>query len=712
VDARIAEISSLPAPTRTQKKELAALKSVAKTLAKPAKRLSQDFVELRSAAAAFAKLGSLLDPFEGDPYGSEVAAAVTRAGIALQERDDSIGDLRSLVGNPKNQRTIDAARARAATLRAAAGAAPDAVSRTRLLAKAEVSYTAALKTTEKIAKKTGFTLPPPRLRSGDVVGTSGARVAVPRGSGTSIDGASVLIPPGALAASQTITLAPATGFVGGRDVAAGGAVTVQPESAALAVPARVFLPFVVPSGANAADLVLFRDDAGTSTVLTDRTLHPDTTVSATSPSLGTFQPGIEAAPLGAPDGTYVVHMLASASNLGTTAGPPVTFDPSVSTGILVQSFTFLRSGAGTADAPSFSLVNRSFTPAAPHHLDVASPAFAGPAAVVWTKSATTGRFSLSFPLSATQTATAEGAASNDGNVIVFSGRGGTFDFVAVGLRRGTLVAPADLQGRWLAADLGVQLLDGGAEPFRTRWTSGARNFDAAASGTGASRTLTFDGLGTGFAADTTWSTNLASPTADVTTSLTGALPAETIAVGPDGALSGGAGRLRGQFAKDQGVLVLTTYDAATKSVRLLVAARQPASVPAATFVGTWNTVRFATGATAGVPDARTATRDFAGGAGTFTADAGGNANASFAPVSRAVYTLGAVPPIASMTWNLSQATAADVATSADFALVLDAAGNHRTGATWYGVSGDGNVLLGTLTAADARSSLGLVVGLR
>ena len=33
--------------------------------------------------------------------------------------------------------------------------------------------------------------------------------------------------------------------------------------------------------------------------------------SAASSRLGTFQPGVEAAPLGAPDGTYVVHLLAS-----------------------------------------------------------------------------------------------------------------------------------------------------------------------------------------------------------------------------------------------------------------------------------------------------------------------------------------------------------------------------------------------------------------
>lgn len=706
VAARIAAIEGQPSRTKSEKKELAALKAVAKTLAKTSSKLSQDFAELKSAAYAFAKLGTA-----ADGYADELDVAFVRAALALQEREDTINDDRAMLASSKERAQVDSARSKAATLRAAADIATDAKTKSRVLAQAEASYTTALKLAEKLAKRTGRPLPPARLRSGDTVGPGGARMAIPRGAGTPLDGASVLFPPTAVGSPIAVTLSAGTPFVGGRDLAAGPALAVQPSNLQLNAPITVYLPYAIPEGGSAADLVVFRDDDPDAVRLTGRQIELDGTVSGQSTALGTFQPGVEAPPVGAPDGAYTVQSLAVATNAGTTtvANPPASaFDPSFSAGILVQSFNFRRDGTGSAQSGQFSIVNRGFLRAAPHHSDLFAPSFAGSYEFAWTAPAQ-GRFAFSFPLQLGQTALADGVASADGNVIVFTGRGPGFDFIGVGLRAGASVA-ADLAGRWTGTEMGVQLLDGGIEPFRTRWSSATRDFDASAAGV-----FTFAPTGMSFSTDTQYRTNATDPAhVQVTSSATDGAAPVTLTLGVGGALSDASGRLHGVYSKDAGVIALTTTDSTTKEIRLLVATKQPATAPAGVFEGTWNFARFETGSTTGVPDTRSSTQQFLGRTGSLSVNASLDATETLAAATRSIFSLTGNLPLTAMTWVLGGSSVGETSSTSNYTVVPDAAGNHRpVGApVWYAVSGDGSVVLGTLTGGDANASVGIVVGVK
>jgi hypothetical protein len=107
---------------------------------------------------------------------------------------------------------------------------------------------------------------------------------------------------------------------------------------------------------------------------------------------------------------------------------------------------------------------------------------------------------------------------------------------------------------------------------------------------------------------------------------------------------------------------------------------------------------------------RSSTREFAARVGSLSVDETSNATEAFDAATRAVYLLRGNQ--SSTSWNLGISTSTDAATSIGFPLSLDAAGNHHAGSTWYGVSGDGQVLLGTLSGADTAGSLGILIGLK
>jgi hypothetical protein len=702
VGARIAVLEAIPAPSKSEKKELKSLRALDRRLAKPAVRLSQDFAELNAAGA----LGPAFHP--------ALDQAVGRAGIALRERDDFVLDHRALVGNAADLKRIDAARAKSTAALAAADATTDRRLRARLLVRAEAAATTALKLAEKLARKTGQPLPPIRLRSGDPVGAGGARVAIPRGTGSPIDGASVLLPPGSIGITQTVLVEGAASFVGGRDQPAGPAVAIRlvPGNVTVNGSPKVFVPWSLeglPAGTNAADVTLFRQDGDTATPLPGRTLNTDGTVSAPTTALGTFQAGVQAPPLGAPDGRYVLHMIAVVTVPGTSQSAPVAFDPAFSTGVVVHEITFRRDGTGSSTAGSVGIANRSFQRTAPHHADSVANTVYGSYEFAWT-AGEPGRFAFTLPLQQGQTAAAAGVASSDGNVLVLTGRGASFDFFGVALRSGAGRTAADLAGRWTGVQLGVQLLDGAAEPFRTRWTGAARDFDASDSGV-----LTFASSGARFATETEYRSSFADPIHVLSTSTAGDTGTETVTVHPDGRLSDASNRVRGLFAKEEDALVLGVVDTTTRQVSLLVAARQPLTLPAGTFAGDWDLARFEAGFTAGVTDARVSTQEFLGRTGALSVTTGGDASEDLFAASRATYTVGSAPPITSMTWTIAQTTPSVAAANTGFPLVLDAGGgNHRPvgGPVWYAVSGDGALLLGTLTGNDALSSLGIVVGVR
>ena len=67
-----------------------------------------------------------------------------------------------------------------------------------------------------------------------------------------------------------------------------------------------------------------------------------------------------------------------------------------------------------------------------------------------------------------------------------------------------------------------------------------------------------------------------------------------------------------------------------------------------------------------------------------------------------------------MTWVLGGSTVGETSSTSNYTIVPDSAGSHRpVGApVWYAVSGDGSVVLGTLTGGDANASVGIVVGVK
>lgn len=702
VDARIGELSATSPLTKAQKSELTKLKALSKRLGKRSSRLSHDFAELSAGAVAVSKLGAA-----GAPFADEVAEGIRRAGIELNEREDMVAERRALLSKPTDRTKVDKLSAAAAKKRAAALAATTDKLRAQRLVPAERAVTQALALAEKLAKRTGEDLPPARVRSGELIGLPGARLVIPRDSGTGVDGSWVLFAPGAFQSPSVVTIAEAASFVGDRNVPAGGAITVGPPGTTFNGQMTLSLVYALPDGADAADVVVFRDDAGGAQAVGTATLGSGSRVSAASAAVGTFQPGVQAPPLGAPDGRYVVQYLVTTASGGTTVPSP-PYDPGFAVGVLTQELTFRRTGTGSAATGSLGAAGRLFQPTAPHHLDSGANSVFGGYEFAWT-SPSEGRFQFQVPVFGTEFANAEGVASEDGNVLAITGHGAGFDFFGVALHLGSGVAPEHLAGRWAAVQLGVQMSDDDVEPFRTRWTGAARTFTAGTSGD-----LTFSAGGTVLEDVISYRTETADPVHLL--SLTSAADGGTLqaVVQPDGSLSDFAGEIRGLYSPATGVLVISRNDRAAHTASLMVAARQPDTVPSSAFEGAWRLAQFGIGVTTGIPDARSSAHEVTTRVGTFDVGASLDANETLEPGKRAVYTLTGSAPITSMTWNLASATPPTQTSALLLTLAPDASGNHRPalGERWYSVSGDGSILLGFVPGNDEKSTLGIAVGVR
>lgn len=715
--ARRGEIDALPAPTKAEKAERRTIQPIVARLSKTARKRADDFSELVAGTQGVRKLGTA-----GDAYADEVAEGFVRAGIALTEREELLRDHRELLVVPKDVSKLDSALQKSADLRGAAAAETRPDRRAKLLAQAEATLATALRKAEKAVRRAGKPLPPTRFRSGDEMGPSGGRVAIPRDAASPLAGSSVVFAPNALTSLTVVTLGPGDAIVTGRDTPAGPSLRVSPEGLALSGEAEVRLPYALPDGAVAADLSVFRRAGSATTQLLGAEALPDGFAAATSLALGTFQAGIAAPPLGAPDGVYRVQMLAHVTNPGTTSTNPA-FDPGVSAAFFVQDYTFRRNGSGSAALGSLQVMTRAYTRTAPHHVDQHSSTITGAFEFAWTASAG-NRFSFQFPAGPTATATAQGVASTDGRVLVFAGRTTGFDFFAVGLRAAPASSPADaadLAGRWVAVEAGLSFEDGGAEPFSAIWSDRFRTFTADDAGD-----LTYDAAGAVFSTEMAYATDQATPAHSRTSSSAADGGTESLSVFADGTLQDTALVRRGQFDPVKGVLALRRFDASgdggkRRELSLMVAVRQP-SPAAETFEGAWNVLATETAFTTGLPSSGTSSHATGSALGTFAVDANLDAAVAFSPGVLGTHTLQGSAPITSISWTLTSTTSAVYAPAiaGAFAISADAAGNHApdpsvAGNTWwFGRSGDGAVLLGARTTAPGpggEQQRGILIGL-
>ncbi len=702
--ARVAAIDALPAPGKATKKERKLLLKLSKKEGKVARSMKSDFKELLFAGKTAKKLK---DAAAG--MGDALDEAFARAEIALGERREFVGDHVALISDPRALQKIRKKIAAFDAARAAARSAADDAARSKAYAKAEKSITAALKRAEKGAQKvvnastSGLRMPPIRLRSGDDVGAGGARVAIPAAADSPLAGASVIIPPGALASTRRITIEPGTSFVGGRDVAAGPSVRFLPAGVAFNQPVRVAVPFVLPPDVDAADLALFHSTGAGVTATLDVTIEPSSTLSGEATSFAEFQAGVLAPPLGAPSGTYHVQMIFVSHVLS----PDGAVASEENIGVTGQDWSFRADGSGRREPGSAPLVFRGFTAASPFHIDGFSPGLVGSVDYAW-ELVEAGRFTFEFPTAFGVTATAEAIVSQTGDVIAFVGRGGAFEFLGVGVRDDVEGAGnADLSGRWLAVELGAQLVGAGQSPFTSRYVSSFTSFEADSD----TATLTFDAGGASFLTDRTFDPG-GSGAHDVTAASAADGGSEDFFVLPSGQVQADQQRRAGWVHPAAGIFISTHADRDGRAIELMVAVRQPATVAPETFRGDFRIARLDLTAREDGADAFRSFLDVDPGVGTFTVVDGGRATVALEPVERASYALAAPPTSGAAAWTSSVALAAATPPADVFDLILDAAGNDRSpGATrWYGISSDGGVLLGTSQATSALRSL--LIGLR
>jgi len=695
---------------KNEKKERSRLAKLAKKLAKkPARKLGDDFKNLKKAGSTAKKLGIAVISIENgldETFGlAELALGERRA--LVQDHLVLITDLKHVGKVNKILEKYGTARAFATT----AEAASDHSTRSKQLGKAEVAVTKALKKAEKFAQqavnadRTGeLSMPPVRLRSGDDVGAGGARIAIPDEADSPVARASVLIPPGALGALSRITIEPAADIVGGRDVPVGPAVRFLPAGTQFSQLVTVSVPYALPDGANADDLAVFHFDG----VTTDPTLavirEPNLTVSAQFDSFSEFQAGLLAPPLGAPAGTYQTEMFVVLHRLDALDQDET--DRRVE--IFEQAITFRADDTGTAGIGAAPIIARGFLSAVPHHDTVAFSSLLGSFEFEWTQVGD-GIFTFVFPAAGEQVA-ANGVVSTDGSVLAYTGHTDEFDFFAVGVRKGTAVTTADLAGRWFGVELGARFGNRGTEPFSTRWHAAYTAFDA----DGTTGDLTFDAGGEIFQRDVRYDTDLATPAHVVTTQIIADSGVQNAIVLPDGSLTSPDLKFRGQFNADAGAMVAATIDLLDYSVSLMIAAKQPATVPANTFQGDYHFARIDLEPRQDDLISTTSHLDVETGNGLLSVDGGGLAALVLDPLTRATYTISGLPPLSNMTWTSTGAVQVINEPVANFALSLDAAGNHRgdPAARYYGVSGDGNIVLSIAPGELGRVLRGIGIGLK
>jgi hypothetical protein len=705
--ARVAVLGALTTPTKAEKKELKILRALSKRLSKTAFALKQDFAELVAAGVAADQLGAAAAPMQ--PSGDE---AVRRANLSLSERVELARDYLALLTIPKHRTAVQKAIDAVATKRAAAGTATKAAARAAALARADAAVTTALRTADRfVLKDVGAEkIPPTRWRSGDSIGFGGGRVAVPLDSGSSVAGASIVFPIGLLTDPIAITLEPAATFVGGRDLAAGPALAVGPDATALGGDATLYIPYQLPDGASALDLALFAAGPPVSTIYPVTPL-PDGTMQVAISTLSTYEAGIPAPPPGQPSGTYQVETIL----LGTTLDPTGTGNTSqtdfaaISAGVFAQAATFRPDHTASLSVSGISLVDRTFTPqGTAHHTDAAQSSLLGSSDFTWTPGSA-GRFTFTLALGNGTSAPMQGVASDDGRVVAWTGRGGTVEFLTVGVKTDPNTVTSQLAGRWAAVETGVQLLDDGVEPFRTRRHDAFRAFSV--DGAGA---VTFEQTGTRFETDVTYHSSDADPVHTRAENVVADGASETWSIDFGGRLTESVGRRGGWFDPAAGLLVTTLYDATSRRVALMVAVRQPATGDPSVLPGLYHWAGVDVGTSVGTPTAESSTHDVTPSFGSFDVQSATSATLSTDDAMRFTYTLSTAAPPASFLWTMTSAAAGVSASSVPVTLSLDAAGNHTAPADefWYAFSGDGRYVLRLTRGEAMRLARGFAIGVR
>lgn len=701
--SRVTEIDGLPSVDKATKKERKLLAKLASKTSRDVADLKGDFKELLLGGKTAKKLKDAVTPMR-----DALDESFARAELALGERREFVNDHVLLITDAttlkKVQKKLDAYN----RARGDAAAAADDLARAKALAKAEKGVTSALKLAEKGAQRavnestSGLKMPLVRLRSGDTVGSGGARVAIPIDADSDIAGAAVDIPPGALASPRAITLEPADSFVGGRDTAAGPAVRVLPAGIQLNQPVRVHVPYALPQDGSLADLALFHRTGDDITATLDIDLGLNGTLSGQATSFSEFQAGLLAPPLGAPSGKYHVEMLFVSHTLSADGSTP----SEEAIGVAGQDWTFRADHTGRRDAGSAPLVFRAFTAESPFHVDGYSPGLVGSVDYAW-EQLEEGRFRFSFPGTLGATAHAEGVVSQTGDVIAFTGHGGAFDFLAVGVRDGVQATNADMQGRWLAVELGAQLIGPDQSPFVSRYVSSYTWFQADAP----TKTLTFSGSGTAFLTDRQFDPGTAGHHA-VSTSSQADGGTEDFNVLPNGQVQGDSLRRLGWVHPGAGIFVSVHGDSSARSVELMIAVKQPATLPAAIFRGDYRLARMDWTARRDSPDTFRSFLDIDQGVGRMSVAELGEATVAMEGVERTAYALHAMPSTGAVDWRSSSVTSDVTPANAVFLLSLDAAANHVAGTAprWYGVSGDGQIVLGATQATGPVR--GIAIGLR
>jgi hypothetical protein len=666
--ARVTVLAAMPSPSKAENKELKSLQALGKSLAKTAFSLKQDFAELAAAGAAFDKLGPAAAAMQ-----PSLDQAMALANLSLGERVELVGDYQELLPatNPKHSAAVQKALAAVTSARAAAAAVSTPGKRAAALAKVNTAVIKALTKADRyvLADRQDGQVPPTRFRSGDAIGPGGGRIAIPRDSGSPLAGASIVIPSQVIPNQESVvvTLAPGTAFVGGRDVPAGPALAVGPDAHAFAAPVTVYLPYLLPDGANADDLALFAAGPPVSSVA-PVDARADGTLAADVTALSTFQAGLAAPAPGQPGGAYHVQTFA----VNTSLDPANQDLAGVLVGILDHTVTFRSNHTASTSPPAFPVVTRTFTSAVPHHTDTAQGPFLGSVDFTWT-AGTTGRFSFTLPLGTGVDAAVTGVASDDGRVVAWTGRGGSFEFVAVGVKTDADTVTADLAGRWAAVEIGAQFADDGVEPFRTRWHDALRFFTVDAAGA-----VTFDPSGYRLETDITYATDQADPvhTRDRRVVTDGG--SETWTIGVNGRLSGAGSARSGWFDGTAGLLTSAVYYDTTRRIALMVAVPQSAVSTPAALHGLYRFAGLDVGTSVGTPTTHDSTHEVTLSTGSLDFHADDNADLTEDPATEVSYLLTGAAPLPNIAWTMTSSPAAVAGGSTSFAMTLDAAGN-RTG---------------------------------
>jgi len=707
VTARVATLSAQTTRTAAEKRELALLKSLAKTLGKTQFALHGDFAELAAAAKTFVALKTA-----GAPMQASLDEGFVRESLSLSERVELAQDHVDLLVDLRHQKSVTTILASVATTRTKAAAATTYAKRAALLLSADSLVTKALKTAEKLVVKDfkgNVPLPPPRFRSGDAIDQRGGRVAIPRDSGSPLAGASIVVPQGILQQPIAVTLSVAPSFVGGRDVAAfPSALAVTPDGLPLGDSATVTVPFVPSVDQSPQSLAVF-SEGPPETAAQPATAHADGprfTLSAAVSAFSRFQAGYAAPPRGRPSGAYHVQMLVFDTALDATnsdlSGARV--------GILSETLNFRADHTGSVPPqPGFSAAARTFTRAAPHHADEVQSQVPNRADFLWTAGAV-GRFAFDYDILGTSPAHVEAVASDDGRVISFTGRSGTFEFFGVGVKGGPTAGVADLAGRWVAVEAGAQFLDDGAEPFTTRHFDAFRSFTVDAAGV-----ATFDASGTEFDTDVTYRTDQPDPVHERTETQLADSGAETWTVTTaDGFVAGAQNRRFGWLDKESGFLLLAYIDAVARRVSMMLAVPQPLVATPSGLPGSFHMTLFDVGTSVGTPTARSSTHDATPFVGLFDVQSVSAATLALDATSRDTFTLSGDPPASSMTWAMSFAPTAVAASSTPIALSLDGSGDHRPPADerWFAFSVDGRYVLEMSRGEPTRLARGIGLGVK